>query len=80
MEVCAYMCVCVYRSCRLKKKCTTYKLRITFYSVDKTEDLSPDAASQDDSEGRLPRGKGRARLYGSFCNKDKVVRTSKDYC
>ena len=43
-----------------------------FYLADKTEDVS--------SEGRLPRGKGGARIYRGFCNKGQVVGTSKDYC
>ena len=50
------------------------------YSVDKTEDLSLEDSLGDRSERLLPRGKGGARTYRSFCNKDQVVGTSKDYC
>ena len=32
------------------------------------------------SKGPLWRGKGGASIYRSFCNKDQVVGTSKDYC
>ena len=39
-----------------------------------------DIASQITLEGLLPRGKGGARIYTGFCNKDQVVRTSKDDC
>ena len=51
-----------------------------FYSVDKTEDLSPGHSISDSSEGLLQRAKGGARIYRNFCNKDQVVRTSRDYC
>ena len=44
------------------------------------EDLSPGGSLSDSSEGPLLRGEGGARIYRSFCNKDRVVRTSKDYC
>lgn len=51
-----------------------------FYSVNKTEHLSLDTASQvtlRDSSEEASRG---ARIYGSFFgNKDKVVGTSKGY-
>ena len=51
-----------------------------FYSVNKTEDLSPGGSLSDSSEGLLQRGREGARVYRSFCNKEQVVGTSKDYC
>lgn len=50
-----------------------------FYLEDKTEDLSLGHSPSDSSERLLRRDKGGARIYKSFCNKDQVVRTSKDY-
>ena len=47
-----------------------------FYLVDITEDT----ASQIALRGLFQRGEGGARIYQSFCNKDQVVGTSKDYC
>ena len=44
-----------------------------FYLVDET-DIS------ENSETLLRRGKWGARIHRSFCNKDQVVGTSKDYC
>ena len=44
-----------------------------FYLVDKTD-------NSENSETLLRRGKGGARTHTSFCNKDQVVGTSKDYC
>ena len=63
-----------------KKKSTAWKLRIMFYMVDKTEDLSPGCSLSDSSERLLWRGEGEVRIYRSFCNKDEIVKTSKDYC
>ena len=51
-----------------------------FLLVDKTEDLSPEHSPSDSSEGLLQIGKVEARICGDFCNKNKVVGTSKDYC
>ena len=48
------------------------------YLADKTEHLSLEDRLSDISEGLLCRGKGEARIYWSFCNKDQVVQTSKD--
>ena len=45
-----------------------------------SEDLSPEDGLSDRSEGVLRRGKEGDRIYRSFCNKNQVVRTSKDYC
>lgn len=56
-----------------------YKLRIKFYLEDKTEDINLGYGISDNCERLLPRDKGDARIYGSFCNKDQIVRTSKDY-
>ena len=50
------------------------------YLVDKTEDFSPGGSLSGSSEGLLQRGKGGARIYRSFCYKDQVVGTPKDYC
>ena len=64
-----------------KKRCTILNLRVIFYSVDKTEDLSPGCRLTDSSEGLLWRGKGGARIHRrSFCNKDWVVGTSNCCC
>ena len=43
-------------------------------------DLSPAGGFSHRSEGLLQKGKGGARTYRSFCNKDQVVGTSKDDC
>lgn len=63
-----------------KKKSTPWKLRIIIYLVDKTEDISPEGNPSGHSERLLQRGKAGATVYGSFCSKDQVVETSKDYC
>ena len=63
-----------------KNKCTAYKLRIVFYLADKTVILSPGHSISDNSKRLLQRGKGGIRIYGDFCSKDKVVRTSEGYC
>ena len=44
------------------------------------EDLSLGDSLSESSEGQFWRGKGGARIHMSFCNKNLVVRTSKDYC
>ena len=51
-----------------------------FYLVNKIEDLSPGCSLSDSSKGLLQRGQGGAGIYRGFHNKDRVVRTSKDYC
>ena len=48
-----------------------------FYLADKTEDLSPGHRISDSSEGLLQRGKGGARIYRSFYNKDQVLEHQK---
>ena len=65
--------------CWLKKK--IYKLKVENYVLfsGQTEDLSPGHSLSDSSEGMLQKGKGGAKVYTSFCNKDPVVRTLKDY-
>ena len=54
-------------------------MRVMFYLADKAENLSPECSFSDSSEGVVWRGKGRGRRYRSFCNKDQVVGTLKDY-
>lgn len=49
-----------------------------FYLADKTEDLSPDIVSQISRD--CPRREGTGLDMQDFCNKDQVVRISKDYC
>ena len=44
-----------------KQKCTTKKLKIVFYSADKTEDLNLECSS-DSSRGLLQRGRGGVRI------------------
>ena len=50
------------------------------YFADKTEILGLGYSISDGSKGLVGRGKGGARIYMGFCNKDQVVGTSKDYC
>ena len=50
------------------------------FSVDKNEVLSPGHSLPDNFKELFQRGKGGARIYRSFCNKDQVIRPSKDYC
>ena len=50
-----------------------------FYLADETKDLSLGHRISDSSERLVWRGKGGARIYRSFCNKDQVIRTSEDY-
>lgn len=57
-----------------KKK---HNLDILFYSLDNTEGLSPEHSISDNSESLLRRGKKGACICRSFCDKDRVVRTSK---
>ena len=45
-----------------------------------SEDFKPRRQGSDHSEGWLQRGQGGAGINRSFCNTDKVVGTSKDYC
>ena len=45
------------------------------FSVDKTEVLSLGHSLPDSFKELFQRGKGGARIYISFCNKDQVVRT-----
>ena len=56
------------------------KLRVMFYLVGILRASSLEDSLSDNSKGPLRRGKGEARIYRSFCNKDQVVGTSKDYC
>ena len=44
-----------------------------------SEDSSPGGSLSYGSEGLFQRGKEGARTYRGFCNKNQVVRTSKDY-
>ena len=69
----------VSSQCRLKKYVQP-KIWELFYLVDKTKDLSLGHSLSASSEALLQRGNGRARMYGSFCNKNQVVGTSKYYC
>ena len=50
-----------------------------FYLMDKVEDLSLGHSLSDSSKGLLWEGKGGARVYRYFCNKDQEVRIAKDY-
>ena len=60
-----------------EKWCTNWKLRIMFYSADKTEDWSLGHSLSD----KLRRGnRWWGWIFSDFCNKDQVVGTSKDYC
>ena len=45
-----------------------------------TEDLSLGYSLSESSGGLLGRGEGGTRMHRSFCNKEQVVRTSKDFC
>ena len=51
-----------------------------FYSLDFLRTSSLGGGLSDCSERLLWRGKGGARVYRSFCDKDQVAGTSKDYC
>ena len=45
------------------------------------ENLNWGGSLSDSSDGPVPRGKGEARKYRSFCKtKPQVAGTSKDYC
>ena len=48
-----------------------------FYLVDFLRISTLGGSLSDSSEGLLPRGKGGARIYRSFCSNDQVVKTSK---
>ena len=52
-------------------------MRVRFYSVDKTEDISLGHSLSDCSERLLPRRKGEPGHLRSFGSKDQVVGTSK---
>lgn len=60
--------------------CTTQKLRTTLYLVDKTDDSSAGHGISDNSKRCSEEARRGARTYRDFCNKDQVVRTSKDDC
>ena len=53
---------------------------VLFSTADKSADLRPGHSISDNSEELLQRDKGGARIYRSFYNKGKVVKTSKYYC
>ena len=53
---------------------------IYVWFVKHTEDLSPGDSLSDRSEGLFWRGWGGAGIHGSFCNKNLVVGSLKDYC
>ena len=55
-------------------------MRVTCYLVGKTEELGLKHSISDSSKGLLQRGKGGASVYRSFCNKDQIIGTQKDYC
>ena len=63
-----------------KKKHNLKVENYVFLLVDKTEDLRPEDSPSDSSEGVLWIGKVEARICRDFCNKNKVVGISKDYC
>ena len=44
-----------------------------FYLADSTEDLSLGHILSGSSVGLLQRGKGEAKIYRRFCNKDQIV-------
>ena len=59
--------------CQLKKKCTTWKLRVKFY-LGGNQDLNPEDSISGSPEKAL--GGGEAGSWDrSFCNKGKVVGT-----
>ena len=63
-----------------KKKHSLKVENYVFLLVHKTEDLGPEDSPSDSSEGLLWKGKVEARICRDFCNKNKVVGISKDYC
>lgn len=66
--------------CQLKKENENLEVKITFYLGDKTEDFSPRTGFSNSSEDLLQRIKwGVGEGIQEFCNKDQVVRSSKDY-
>ena len=44
------------------------------------EDLRPKSSLSDSLEALLQRGRGGVRIYRSFCNRNWVLGTLKDYC
>jgi len=45
-----------------------------------SEDSSPGGSLSNSSEGLLCKGKGGAKIYRSFYNKNQIFRASKDHC
>ena len=68
-----------YEYCQLKKM---HNLKFENYVLfgRQNQGLKPGTQPLRELWGLLQRGEGRARICRSFCNKDQVVRTSKDYC
>ena len=64
--------------CPLGKKCTKVENYVLFGRL--TENLSLGGSLSDSSEALLQRGKGRARIYRNFHNRNQVVRTLRDNC
>ena len=64
--------------CPWGKKCTKIENYVLFGRL--TENLSLGGSLSDSSETLLQRGKGRARIYRNFCNRNQVVRTLRDNC
>lgn len=62
------------------KNARSKKLRVVFYSADKTEDLSQGQSISDISERLLKGGGWGASINRGFYNKDQVVGTSKNNC
>ena len=62
---------------RLKKIAQPKSWELCFIFLDFLRTSSPGGSLSDSSGGLLWRGEGGARIYRGFCNKDKVVRTSK---
>ena len=54
-------------------------MRIIFYALDLLRMIAQDSLSGS-SERLFQRGKGRDRIHRSFCSKDYIVETQKDYC
>ena len=65
--------------CWLKKKKNNLKVERHILFSRHSEDLSPKCSFWDSSEGLLWRKKGGAKTHRGFCNKDQVVRTTKDF-
>ena len=60
-----------------ERKCTTSKLRVMFYLVDKTEDVSLGHILSDSSERLLQRGKGGAGYIGVFTTTTRLLEHQK---